>query len=107
MPDSKTLHRAFVGKTGSCRPFGFGTGSPHAGAGFLKAFRTFIAAFALFVGGFLSTMEAGPSIKVRTPRLRSAAVIVQDQNTDEFLLSKKAQDVMPIASITKLMTAMS
>jgi len=55
---------------------------------------------------FLSTIEAGPSVNIRNPRLRSVAVIVQDQNTDELLLSKKAETVMPIASITKLMTAM-
>jgi D-alanyl-D-alanine endopeptidase (penicillin-binding protein 7) len=54
----------------------------------------------------VNTVQAGPASAIRTPRLRSEAVIVQDQDTDEFLLEKKAQDVMPIASITKLMTAM-
>jgi D-alanyl-D-alanine endopeptidase (penicillin-binding protein 7) len=43
---------------------------------------------------------------VRAPRLRSAAFVVQDQRTGEFLLSKQAETAMPIASITKLMTAM-
>jgi len=42
----------------------------------------------------------------RVPKLHSAAAIVQDQRTGEFLLSKKAETAMPIASITKLMTAM-
>ncbi len=64
-----------------------------------------IVAF-LFLFGLLPAITAGPSPKVRTPRLRSTAVMVQDQNTEEFLLSKKAETVMPIASITKLMTAM-
>lgn len=60
----------------------------------------------LCFGVLLSSSEAGPSVQIRNPRLRSAAVIVQDQTTDELLLSKKAEAVMPIASITKLMTAM-
>jgi D-alanyl-D-alanine endopeptidase (penicillin-binding protein 7) len=38
--------------------------------------------------------------------LRSAAVLVLDQDTNEVLLSKNAQAVLPIASITKLMTAL-
>jgi serine-type D-Ala-D-Ala endopeptidase (penicillin-binding protein 7) len=38
--------------------------------------------------------------------LRSAAVLVLDQDTNEILLSKNADAVLPIASITKLMTAL-
>jgi len=38
--------------------------------------------------------------------LRSAAVIVKDQQTGKLLIQKQAKAVMPIASITKLMTAM-
>ena len=38
--------------------------------------------------------------------LRSAAAIVADQETGEFLIQKQATAVLPIASITKLMTAM-
>ena len=38
--------------------------------------------------------------------LRSAAVLVLDQDTNEVLLSKNAEAVLPIASITKLMTAL-
>ena len=38
--------------------------------------------------------------------LRSAAAIVQDQETGEILFGKNASTVTPIASITKLMTAM-
>jgi D-alanyl-D-alanine endopeptidase (penicillin-binding protein 7) len=45
----------------------------------------------------------------RSPRkllLRSAAALVKDQQTGEFLIQKQATAVLPIASITKLMTAM-
>jgi len=42
----------------------------------------------------------------RAPKLGSAAALVQDQRTGEFLLAKQAETAMPIASITKLMTAM-
>jgi D-alanyl-D-alanine endopeptidase (penicillin-binding protein 7) len=38
--------------------------------------------------------------------LRSAAVLVVDQDTNEVLLSKNPSAVLPIASITKLMTAL-
>ncbi|MFO7667097.1 MAG: D-alanyl-D-alanine endopeptidase [Desulfobacterales bacterium] len=46
---------------------------------------------------------------VRTPRnpvLRSASVLVKDQKTGEVLIQKQTEAVLPIASITKLMTAM-
>ena len=50
------------------------------------------------------------SVKVmRPPRslvLRSASALVKDQQTGEFLVQKKSDEVVPIASITKLMTAM-
>jgi D-alanyl-D-alanine endopeptidase (penicillin-binding protein 7) len=39
------------------------------------------------------------------PRLNSSAFYVANQNTGEILLQKNARIVMPIASITKLMTA--
>ena len=45
----------------------------------------------------------------RTPRnlvLRSASVLVKDQQTGELLFQKQTDAVLPIASITKLMTAM-
>jgi len=38
--------------------------------------------------------------------LRSAAALVEDQQTGEYLVEKQATAVVPIASITKLMTAM-
>ena len=39
-------------------------------------------------------------------RLHSAAVLVQDQLTGELLVERHAGDVLPIASLTKLMSAM-
>ena len=38
--------------------------------------------------------------------LRSSSALVEDQRTGEFLVQKRAAAVVPIASITKLMTAM-
>ena len=38
--------------------------------------------------------------------LRSASALVEDQQTGECLVQKQAAAVVPIASITKLMTAM-
>lgn len=38
--------------------------------------------------------------------LKSSVALVMDQDTNEVLISKNAQAVLPIASITKLMTAM-
>jgi D-alanyl-D-alanine endopeptidase (penicillin-binding protein 7) len=46
---------------------------------------------------------------VRPPRnlvLRSASALVEDQRTGECLVQKQADVILPIASITKLMTAM-
>jgi serine-type D-Ala-D-Ala endopeptidase (penicillin-binding protein 7) len=42
----------------------------------------------------------------RMPVLRSSCVLVEDQQTSEFLVQKNATNVVPIASLTKLMTAM-
>lgn len=41
-----------------------------------------------------------------TPALRSSSALVVDENTSTVLLSKQAEAVIPIASITKLMTAL-
>ena len=106
MPSLLTIRRVFFGIMQSWFFFRRNNDSFQAGAGTMAAFRSRTVVAVLFFSGFLSTIEAGPSTKVRNPRLRSTAVVVQDQNTDEFLLSKKPRDVMPIASITKLMTAM-
>jgi serine-type D-Ala-D-Ala endopeptidase (penicillin-binding protein 7) len=46
---------------------------------------------------------------VRAPQnlvLRSASALVEDQRTGECLVQKRADAILPIASITKLMTAM-
>jgi D-alanyl-D-alanine endopeptidase (penicillin-binding protein 7) len=40
------------------------------------------------------------------PQTKSAAVLVMDETDEEVLYSKQAQQVMPVASITKLMTAL-
>ena len=47
--------------------------------------------------------------QIKAPRnivLRSASALVEDQMTGECLIQKQAEAIMPIASITKLMTAM-
>lgn len=59
---------------------------------------------------FTSANKKHSSVKaIRTPRnlvLRSASVLVKDQRTGELLIQKQTEAVLPIASITKLMTAM-
>ena len=55
-------------------------------------------------GKKLSSVKAA-----QTPRnlvLRSASVLVKDQQTGELLIQKQTETILPIASITKLMTAM-
>jgi D-alanyl-D-alanine endopeptidase (penicillin-binding protein 7) len=44
--------------------------------------------------------------KVKMVQLRSASVLVQDADTGEIVFTKNSEAVVPIASITKLMTAM-
>ena len=46
-------------------------------------------------------------LSIPAPRLKSAAFIVKNQRTDELLLTRRADTAQPIASITKLMTAMT
>lgn len=70
------------------------------------ASRFVTAVLGLILVCFTFDLHAGSIPSTRVPKLRSAAVIVQDQRTGEFLLMKKAETAMPIASITKLMTAM-
>jgi len=43
---------------------------------------------------------------VTGPKLKSSAALVQDQHSGEILYGKNTQAIVPIASITKLMTAM-
>jgi serine-type D-Ala-D-Ala endopeptidase (penicillin-binding protein 7) len=78
----------------------------------------------LIVHGFVGQADAAKSkqihkkrarakiVRAKAPRppgqlvLRSASALVADQRTGECLLQKQPQAVLPIASITKLMTAM-
>jgi D-alanyl-D-alanine endopeptidase (penicillin-binding protein 7) len=55
----------------------------------------------------LSFGEAGGLHAVRDPLdLKSSVALVVDQDTSEVLFSKNSQAVLPIASLTKLMTAL-
>ncbi len=49
---------------------------------------------------------APAAVASHDPVLRSASVVVQDQTSGEVLFEKNSDAVLPIASITKLMTAM-
>ena len=70
------------------------------------ASRIMISVLGVFLSCSIGSVRAGSIPSVPVPKLRSAAFVVQDQRTGEFLLSKRADTAMPIASITKLMTAM-
>ena len=50
--------------------------------------------------------RAGDGHQVRKIALRSSSALVQDAETGEVVIGKNADAVVPIASITKLMTAM-
>jgi serine-type D-Ala-D-Ala endopeptidase (penicillin-binding protein 7) len=63
-------------------------------------------ALLVFSISFPFHLQAGSIPISRAPQLRSAAFMVQDQRTGEHLMSKRAEISLPIASITKLMTAM-
>jgi D-alanyl-D-alanine endopeptidase (penicillin-binding protein 7) len=65
-----------------------------------------IASLVVMCVGFSLTLQAGSIPTGRLPKLHSAAVLVKDQRSGEFLVEKQAEVAMPIASITKLMTAM-
>jgi len=74
--------------------------------------RPMLVCAALSLGlGSVGYCDAG-EVRVRadqvahTLSLRSAAAIIQDEETGEILYGKNASAVTPIASITKLMTAM-
>ena len=58
-----------------------------------------------FVGSVFALSISDLSIPV--PRLRSASFVVKNQRTDELLLFRRADTSRPIASLTKLMTAMT
>ena len=73
----------------------------------LHSLEGIVAAFALF---FVLALTIGfaqaQTQKVKVVYLRSAAVMVQDAATGEVVINKNSDAVVPIASITKLMTAM-
>jgi D-alanyl-D-alanine endopeptidase (penicillin-binding protein 7) len=56
--------------------------------------------------GFCALAAAKPVTVPRDPNLKSASVLVVDQTDSAVLLSKRADVAAPIASITKLMTAL-
>ncbi|MBC7203896.1 MAG: D-alanyl-D-alanine endopeptidase [Pusillimonas sp.] len=66
----------------------------------LRSLRTFCAALTLFTGGFALTAP------VQADPMRSEAVFVQDLKSAKVLYDKNSEDTRPIASITKLMTAL-
>ena len=63
----------------------------------------------LLIAGLVSTSHAAPprvAAPTRAPDIRSAAALLQSADTGEVLYAKNADQTLPIASITKLMTAM-
>ena len=71
----------------------------------LHSLEGIVAAFALF---FVLALTVGfaQADNQKVVYLRSSAVMVQDAETGEVVLNKNSEAVVPIASITKLMTAM-
>jgi len=85
--------------------------APKAGSANAKRIK---AAAAVGAAGAVAAVAARPSMGQtyglhQTPDpldLKSSVALVLDRNTNEVLFSKNAQAVLPIASITKLMTSM-
>jgi D-alanyl-D-alanine endopeptidase (penicillin-binding protein 7) len=71
----------------------------------LHSLEGIVAAFALFLVLAL-TLGFAQAEPQKVVYLRSSAVMVQDAETGEVVLNKNAEAVVPIASITKLVTAM-
>jgi serine-type D-Ala-D-Ala endopeptidase (penicillin-binding protein 7) len=71
----------------------------------LHSLEGIVVAFALF---FVLALTIGfaQAQSQKVVYLRSQAVMVQDAETGEMLINKNSEAVVPIASITKLMTAM-
>jgi serine-type D-Ala-D-Ala endopeptidase (penicillin-binding protein 7) len=71
----------------------------------LHSLEGIVAAFALFfvLALTIGFAQAGPQ---KVVYLRSAAVLVQDAETGEVVINKNSDVAVPIASITKLMSAM-
>ena len=74
----------------------------------LHSLEGIVAAFALvFVLALtIGFAQAGEPKPLKATSLRSSSVMVQDVGTGEVVIDKNADVVVPIASITKLMTAM-
>ncbi len=64
------------------------------------------AVLGLLFAGFSVSVNAGSKRTPPSVRLQSAAAVVRDAQTGDVLLVKNSDVAMPIASITKLMTAM-
>ena len=59
------------------------------------------------LGAFVACAACAVAVRAaEAPDLKSAAVLIIDEETGEVLYNKNADAVVPIASITKLMTAM-
>jgi D-alanyl-D-alanine endopeptidase (penicillin-binding protein 7) len=71
----------------------------------LHSLEGIVAAFALFCVLAL-TIGFAQAQSHKIVYLRSQAVMVQDADTGEIVINKNSEAVVPIASITKLMTAM-
>ena len=71
--------------------------------------KKFGPAVVLFCSGCVASLFAlsVSDLSIPAPKLKSAAFIVKNQRTDELLLTRRADTAQPIASITKLMTAMT
>lgn len=68
-------------------------------SGWLRTAAAVVFAFTLASGAYAASA-------ISEPQIRSAAVLVMDQETGEILLSQNSENVAPIASLTKLMTAL-
>ncbi len=62
--------------------------------------------WAAFGAALAFALVAGTAQSAEAPSLKSSAALVVDEQTGEILYDKNANAVVPIASITKLMTAM-
>jgi serine-type D-Ala-D-Ala endopeptidase (penicillin-binding protein 7) len=70
------------------------------------SFRVGIAFLGLLLTSFPISLHSGSLPVSHPPQLRSATALVIDQHTGELLIAKQVDVATPIASITKLMTAM-
>ncbi len=60
----------------------------------------------LLAAGAASAAQVVPPAQKKTPEVRSEAVLVLDRADDSVIYSRRAGEAAPIASITKLMTAL-